>query len=164
MVTEDRLARFLPTLRVISATLETLPSAWVITGSLGFALQGSTVDVGDIDLQTDQRGALEIECRLATFSKRRVVFSQSDRIQSFFGGLEIEGVQVEIMGDLQKRLPDGAWESPVEVACRRLWVEYLGLRLPAMDLEYEYEAYRILGRVERARLLREWLDVHPKDS
>lgn len=33
---------------------------WVLTGSLAFALQKIPVDVHDIDIQTDERGAHEI--------------------------------------------------------------------------------------------------------
>ena len=155
-------SRFLPVLEVISAGLEGMPEPWAITGSLGFALQGVQVEVHDMDLQTSQAGALEIERRLAAYSKRAVVFSEAERIRSYFGSLEVQGVTVEIMGDLQKRMPDGSWEAPVDVSELRLWVETSGLRLPVMDLEYEYQAYRILGRFERAALLREWLDAHPR--
>jgi len=40
----------------------------------------------------------------------------SEHIRSHFGILKIEGVKVEIMGALQKRLDGQRWESPVEVA------------------------------------------------
>jgi len=66
------------------------------------------------------------------------------------------------MGDLQKRMPDGSWEAPVDVSVYRRWVEAAGMTLPVMDPEYEYLAYRILGRIEKAQMLREWLDRQPK--
>ncbi len=152
---------FLSAVRAISAGLQDLPFPWAITGSLGFALQGSEVTVHDIDLQTSQEGAFEIERRFAPESRRKVAFSQADRIRSYFGALEIAGLKVEIMGALQKRMPDGSWEDPVDVSTHRVWVETDGLKLPVMDLEYEYLAYRILGRIEKAQVLREWLDAHP---
>ncbi len=158
------LSRFLPAIRVISAGLEGMTEPWAITGSLGFALQGSGVEIHDIDLQTSQAGAFDIERHLSAFSKKAVVFSEAEQIRSYFGSLEIGGIKVEIMGSVQKRLPDGTWEAPVDVSPLRAWIDYAGLRLPAMDLEYEYQAYRILGRIERAALLREWLDAHPGHS
>jgi hypothetical protein len=31
------------------------------------------------------------------------------------------------------------------------------MHLPVLDLEYEYEAYMKMGRVEKAMLLKEWI-------
>jgi hypothetical protein len=154
-------AAFLSAVRAIAAGLQELPFPWAITGSLGFALQGSEAIVNDIDLQTSQEGAFEIERRFTPESRRKVAFSQADRIRSYFGAIEIAGLKVEIMGALQKRMPDGSWEDPVDVSAHRVWVEMVGLKLPVMDLQYEYLAYRILGRIEKAQVLREWLDAHP---
>jgi hypothetical protein len=152
---------FLSAIRTLAAGLEGMASPWAITGSLGFALQGSESSVHDIDLQTDQAGAFEIERRFMQASRRKIAFSQADRIRSYFGALEIADLQVEIMGALQKRMPDGSWEDPVDVTMHRIWVQTAGLMLPVMNPEYEYLAYRILGRIEKAQVLREWLDSHP---
>jgi hypothetical protein len=137
---------------------------WAITGSLGFALQGLEVDVHDVDLQTDRAGAYEIERRFSPYIVRPVAFSESKRIRSHFGALEIKGVKVEIMGELQKRLPDGRWEDPVDVALHRRWVAWEGIRLPVLSLEYEYQAYRIMGRNEKAEMLRKWMEKRKKDD
>jgi hypothetical protein len=163
-MTELSYQRFLPVVQKLCHGLADLPDAWAITGSLGFALQGAEVQVHDVDLQTNQAGAFEIARRFAEFSVRPVAFSQAERIRSYFGALELDGDPVEIMGDLQKRMPDGSWEDPVDVAGYRRWVEVDGLRVPVLDLEYEYLAYRILGRIEKAQMLREWLDTHPQAS
>jgi hypothetical protein len=71
--------------------------------------------------------------------------------------LLIDGITVEIMGDVQKRLEDGSWEPPVDIRPYIRMVEVEGLRLPVLSLEYEYRAYLALGRVERAEMLRRWL-------
>jgi len=136
---------------------EPLPT-WVITGSLGFALQGMAIDVRDVDLQTDADGAYEIERRLSRYSVRRVAFSGTDRIRSHFGALEIDGIQVEIMGALQKFLPEGRWEEPVDVSSHRRWVDWEGLRLPVLSIAYELQAYTIMGRTGRADRLKQWLE------
>ena len=54
------------------------------------------------------------------------------------------GVKVEIMGALQKKSPDGTWESPVEVERHREFVPFEGMRLPMMSLRHEELAYRKL--------------------
>jgi hypothetical protein len=144
-------------LQIITARLEGCPQPWVITGSLGMALQAVPVEVHDIDLQTDQDGAYEIERRLFRFVKKPVRYKASERIRSYLGELEIDGVKVEIMGAIQKRLDDRVWEDPVEVERYRHWITVDGMRVPVLSLEYEQQAYLRLGKVEKAELLRQWL-------
>ncbi len=131
---------------------------WAITGSLGFALHGIPVAVHDIDVQTDREGVYLIERCFADCVVRPVEFCTTERIRSHFGMLCVDGVKVEIMGDIQKRLPDGEWDEPPDLPAytKRLLVE--GMSVPVLTLVYEHEAYLRLGRIERAQLLRAWLD------
>jgi len=131
---------------------------WAVTGSLGMALQGVPLPVHDIDLQTDKEGALGIARLFAEYVVNPVTLRESEHIRSYFGVLEIDGIKVEIMGNLQKHLGEQEWEYPVQVELYRRWVEYGGLKIPVLDLEYEYQAYLKMGRLERAALLRQWLD------
>ena len=63
--------RFLGILRKICTVLENCRINWVITGSLGMILQGMDLEIHDIDIQTDQRGAYAIEsCFSETHSVR----------------------------------------------------------------------------------------------
>ena len=47
---------------------------WVLTGSVGLALQGMPLEPRDVDVQTDAAGAYEIERRLAAYTTRPVAF------------------------------------------------------------------------------------------
>ena len=149
---------YLNVLRQIHARLSNTDVNWVVTGSLGFALQGVPVQPNDIDLQTDKAGAYAIESLFSDVVTRRVKFSATERIKSHFGALQIDSIQVEIMGDIQKRGADGVWEEIVDPARYRLMVEVDGMLVPVLSLEYEYEAYLKFGRTERAKMLRRWLD------
>jgi len=92
----------------------------------------------------------------------------AERIRSYYGALMMDGIEVEIMGDIQKRMPDGSWEEPVDIERHKTYVEVDGMRVPVLTLEYEYEAYKHLGRADKAAILREWLhgaresSDHPK--
>jgi hypothetical protein len=121
------------------------------------ALQGIPVEVHDIDIQTDKDGAYEIENCFAEYVVQPVRYSESERIRSHLGVLEIDGIRVEIMGDIQKHLGNQTWEEPVKVERYRHWVEVGGMLIPVLSLEYEYQAYLKLGRVEKAEMLRSWL-------
>ncbi|MBN1440298.1 MAG: hypothetical protein JW929_12900 [Anaerolineales bacterium] len=151
--------KFSAVLRILYPPLQKKPvPIWAITGSLGFALQGMQVEVHDVDLQTDRAGAYEIERRFSSYVVRPAAFSGTERIRSHFGALEINGIKVEIMGDLQKRLPDGHWEDPVDVRRHLRRILWGGMNLPVLSMEYEYQAYRMLGREEQAERLRKWMD------
>ncbi len=149
---------YLNVLCQIHARLSNTDVNWVVTGSLGFALQGVPVQPNDIDLQTDKAGAYEIEHLFSDVVIRKVRFSTTERIKSHFGALQIDGIEVEIMGDIQKRGADGVWEEIVDPARYKRTVEIDGMLVPVLSLEYEYQAYLKFGRVERAKMLRKWLD------
>ena len=149
---------YLNVLRQIHVRLSNTDVNWAVTGSLGFALQGVPVQPNDIDIQTDKVGAYAIESLFSDIVIRKVEFSATERIKSHFGALQIDGIQVEIMGDIQKRGADGVWEEIVDPARYRLMVESDGMLVPVLSLEYEYQAYLKFGRTERAKMLRRWLD------
>jgi hypothetical protein len=151
---------FLEPLQIIHARLQDCNAVWAITGSLSMALQGLDLPVHDIDLQTDTSGAYEMERLFSEYLRESVHFWQSPRIRSHFGRLEILGVQVEIMGDIAKSLDGVEWEAPTDVVANRCWVDWQDLHLPVITLEHEYHAYLFMGRLEKAELLKKWLDAH----
>jgi hypothetical protein len=146
-------------LRKLDARLAETDINWALTGSTSFALQGVPVEPNDIDIQTDANGAYAIEQLFPEFITRKVAFSATDRIRSHFGALEIDGLKVEIMGDIEKRLDDDTWQAPPDLNQHRQFVDVAGMRIPVLSLEYETEAYRIMGRIERAAMLRVFLDT-----
>ena len=152
---------YLDVLRMLDARLSGAGIVWVVTGSLGFALQGVPVTPHDIDLQTDAGGAYAIARLFSEYVVRPVAFSSTATIRSHFGALAIAGIIVEIMGDIQKRSTDGSWEPPVDLERHRREVELDGMQISVLSLPYEREAYRTLGRVATVHLLEAWLEAHP---
>jgi hypothetical protein len=148
---------YLEVLRKLHAELAGGPVTWVVTGSCGFALQGAPVEPHDIDIQSNESGVYEIERRFSEFSVKKVTFSATDRMRSHFGALSINGIKVELMGDIQKRLEDGDWEAPVNLEKYKQVVVVEGMALPVLSLAYEHTAYLKLGRIHKAEMLREWL-------
>lgn len=147
-------------LLVLIDLLAGLEQPWVVTGSTGMALQGVPLEAHDIDLQTDAAGAYAIGQRLSAFVVTPVHERISPRIRSHFGVFVIDGVTVEVMGAVQK-LIDGLWEASVTVEEHRRWFLLEGQTVPVLSLVYEEQAYRAFGRIERAELLRRWLDDNP---
>lgn len=149
---------YLLVLRKICEKLQNTDVNWVVTGSLAFALQGARIEPHDIDIQTDQRGAYEIEHLLSEFVVEKVTFSSSESIRSHFGVLMIDGIKVEVMGDIQKRSERGDWGAPVDLEHHKRFIEVGRMQVPVLSLEYEYQAYLKLGRIDEAQMLRRLLD------
>lgn len=127
------------------------------------ALQGMDIEVHDIDIQTDQRGAYEIESLFSEHVVKAVYYKISERIRSHFGILEIEGVRVEIMGDVQKLLENQTWEEPINIEQYRHWISFQGMQVPVLSLEYEHQAYQGMRRFEKAEKIKNWLEENRKN-
>jgi hypothetical protein len=148
---------YLKVLRIIESRLQNSNCNWVVTGSLGIALQGVPVAAHDIDIKTDKVGAYGIEGLFSEFVTKKVAFSTAERIRSHWGGLVIKGIQVDIIGDVQMRLENGTWEGPVDLESYKQFVEFAGMEVPVLSLAYEYQAYLKLGRLDKAELLGKWV-------
>jgi hypothetical protein len=139
--------------------LEGVPDVdWALTGSTSFALQSVPVEPDDVDVQTDGAGVRAIEESFSDAVAESIEYGDSDRMRSYLGALELEAVEVELVGELRKRDADGGWDKPVDVIDHREYIDWRDYEVPVLSLEYEATAYERLGREERAALLREHAD------
>ena len=144
--------------RVLHYLLEHIPPKeylWVLTGSAGLRLQGVDVSVDDLDLQTNRESIYVMEKRLNKFVKVTVHPWESEHTLSLHGQAEIDGVIVELLGDMKHCQPGGAWENPVEIESTWIWVTWHENEVPVFPLEFEAQAYEKMGRSEKADLIRE---------
>ncbi len=148
-------------LRKICERLSGADVNWVVTGSLSLAIRGVAVEPHDIDIQTDRQGAYEIERLLSEFVTRKVELSSSEsaRIRSHFGALVVDEITVEIMGDIEHLLEEGTWEPPPDLNAHKQFVEIAGMRIPVLSVEYEYQAYLKLGRLDKAQRYKQALEA-----
>lgn len=137
---------------------------WALTGSLGHCLQGVPLEIHDIDVQTDEGGAYKVAELFKEAVVKPVTWRSGEGVRSHFGELCLHGVTVEVMGALQKRLPDGSWELPVDVSVHCVFVDFQGRQVPVMSLAYEWRAYERLGRIERATLLKRYATARPQHA
>lgn len=157
-------SQYIKVLMKIYEKLHKSAVSWVVTGSLNFALHGLPVEVHDIDIQTDRKGAYEIEHLFSEFMTKKITYRVSRHIRSYFGVFTLDNITVEIMGDIQKKLKDGTWEKPVNVNNYREVINFEGMEIPVLSLEYEQKAYRQLGRIGKVKLLKNHLKSHNRKS
>lgn len=124
-------------IEVFRILLDNIPEStkWAIDGSTSLRLQGVDLVPNDIDILTDEAGAYEIENSLKVYVVKGVKHSFNDKYDSHFGALQIDGVKVEIMGDLRV-YRNGEWTEmqntkTVEVEKVRI----SGMELPVVSLK-----------------------------
>ena len=146
-----------PHTKVLSLLLERVnpvENLWVLTGSAGLRLQGVDLCVHDLDLQTDAKAIYLLEERLAEFMRVPVHVWESEHTLSYHGQAEINGLQVELLGDMRHRRLDGSWDAPQGIKSILIWVESNGLQIPVLSLAHEAQAYERMGRIQKAELIR----------
>jgi predicted nucleotidyltransferase len=133
-------------LNVIHRVLKDQNIEWVLVGSTSLALQGVKVDPKDIDILTDKKGAYKVAELLREYEIQPVTFSRSELFASHFGKFNIQGVQVEIMGDLEI-LTHGSW---INMTADRLQSKHkckIGdVEVPVSSLEKQFEFYKKSSR------------------
>jgi hypothetical protein len=142
---------------VLSLLVARLPPAenlWALTGSAGLRLQGMDISVHDLDLQTDAETIFLLENKLTEFMKVPVHVWETEYTFSYHGQAEINGLQVELLGDVRHRGNGGRWELPVNIKSVLVWVEWRGLKIPVLALVHEALAYEKMGRIQKAELIR----------
>nr|WP_216624894.1 hypothetical protein [Paenibacillus foliorum] len=81
-----------------------------------------------------------------------VSYSSNGFIRSHFGKLFVDGMDVEIIGDIEK-LVDGQWERTPHLNNIKRFIHVNDMRLPVLSLDYEADAYRKIGRIEKAEII-----------
>ena len=118
-----------------------------IVGGASIVLNGVLQPVKDLDIETNQDGAYRFQELFYAHMLTPVSLSESEMYRSHFGRFEIEGVPVEVMGDLQRRAGQGwvpTWANTENS------VDLEGVEVRVSSLEEETLAYIRRGRLERA--------------
>ena len=150
---------YLTALRNLYNRLEETDIVWALTGSLGLAIKGIPLTPHDIDIQTDRAGVYEFARIFADDLVQKPFFWESEHTQSWVAKFEMDGIQVEVMGDMRHRDEDGGWDEPPNLAALRLYIQVAEMRVPTLSLDFEEEAYRSMGRYDKASLIGQYLRI-----
>ena len=117
-----------------------------VVGSTCLALHGVPLTPGDIDVETDAAGAYRIQALWPDAVVDPVILCEELTYRTHLGHLSIDGVPVEIMGQVERREGD-VWVSTA--ASTETVLELDGVPVPVAWLEEEALAYVRRGRLER---------------
>ena len=147
LLVAGRKPRWRAVLRRFAHRLNQAGISYKIVGGTSLALHGVPVGVRDIDVETSAAGAYRVEGLWADYVVQPVQLLESATYRSHLGRLSIDGVVVEVMGDIQR--PDGdSWTSTA--ALTKTMVSLDGEPVPVPWLEEEILAYVRRGRLARA--------------
>jgi ubiquinone/menaquinone biosynthesis C-methylase UbiE len=134
----------------ISRQLDEAGIRYKVVGGTVPALYGVDAPVNDIDLETDAEGAYRFQELLAHSQARAVqpvAFCEGEYYRSHLGRFDVDGVMVEVMGDLHRR--EGPDWTPTAAATEAT-LELDGVPVSVPWLEEETLAYIRRGRLDRA--------------
>jgi S-adenosylmethionine-dependent methyltransferase len=141
--------RWRPVLLEIARGLGEANVRYTVVGGTSLALHGLPLPVKDLDLETDPGGAYQFAALFETHVVEPVALKEGRLYRSHFGRFDFDGVQVEIMGRLERREGEG-W-VPTEVVNTES-IDLEGTPVRVSWLEEELLAYIRRGRLDRAAL------------
>jgi hypothetical protein len=94
-------------LGLLHDTLSPVSKNWMLIGSASLYLHGLPVNPQDIDVLCDTATAIKFEARLSSYRIETNITSGKDKFRSHFSQYIINGIPVEVMGDLLVNTPTG---------------------------------------------------------
>lgn len=122
---------------------------WAIRGTASLKLQDIDMGVDDIDLICDRETSEFINSEFKKEIIKKIEFSESDKFKSYFGQLVIDGILVEVMGELQIKKVNGEWSSVYSAKDDEINEVELGsekVRVKVTKPEIELKASAEMGR------------------
>jgi len=129
---------------------------WCLSGSAGLLLQGMDVKVHDLDIQVHLDHIFKVENELSQYMISPVQVLETGYIRSLDGKASINGVEVDLIADMQVQDSSGTWHNMVDFGQKK-WLAWQGENLPVIPLALEAQIYKELGRKEKFNLVSEFL-------
>lgn len=134
-------------LRRLAGELGRAGLEYKVAGGASAALHGVWLPVKDLDLEMGAEQVYRFQQLYQGYVTQPVALSESDQFRSYFGKFEIEGVKIDVMGDLQRW--EGERWQPTWTRTLDL-IDLEGTPVRVSWLEEETLAYIRRGRLERA--------------
>lgn len=135
------------TLRNIASELNNAGVSYTVVGGASIVLQGISIPLKDIDIETNRSGAYRFQELFQAYTLEPVGLKESETYRSYYGRFIIDGVLVEILGDILRR--EGSQWIPTSCSTQTI-IKHNGIPIVCSWLEEETLAYIRRGRMNRA--------------
>jgi len=136
-------------LEIIALTLNAEKMNFKVVGGTVAALYGISTPVKDIDIELSAEDSYRFQELFAGYLIEPISLSDNGEHRSHFGKFEINGIPVDIMGDLHRR-EEGRWIPTYTLTRAALKLNGIAIHVPW--LEEETLAYIRRGKMKRAGL------------
>jgi hypothetical protein len=126
---------------------------WRLTGSSNLCLQNIPVVPKDIDILVFSEDATKVQSVLASYCKEPLQYRESSQFRSFFGKFAINDIDIEIMSNVEI-MKNGKWHIITALNSEPILIKIGDLSIPCVSLKDEYKGYVLMGRVEKAELIK----------
>lgn len=140
------------TLRAIIKSLNCIKGKWAITGGANHYIRGIIPYINDLDIITSAETGRKIADQLDAYLVKDYIYTESEKIRSFFGMFEVNQLPIDLMGD-PVNLVDSTWVSNPYWIDNIEFFNFSGIDVPLTTLDYEMYIYKILGNTERENVL-----------
>lgn len=138
---------------------------WILVGGASRVLQGVQESTKDIDILTDEKTAYEIDKIFSDYAKKKMAFSEQGPFVSHFGVYEVDGMVVEVMGDLKLKNNDIVYSMEIgRMEEYGRTVEVGGKKILVEPLEEAVVAGLVLGRISQSEKIARFLETHGFDD
>lgn len=154
---EERSLNIISVLKKLARIFEENYIDYCIVGSTSLFLEGLPVEPSDIDVLTTKNSALKIDELLSPYRLVECKLRESEDFRSYFGRYRIDGIDVEVMGELQYRKND-RWSVPFTPSTIK--TKYVSLndgKIRIAELEETYKFCKEIGREETCKIIEEYL-------
>jgi len=149
--TNKTLETIMQSLKTIISKLEKTNINWCLVGSLSLYLQDVKIKPNDIDILTDKEGAYKFSNIFKEFERQKVKFRKSDIFYSHYGKFLINGIEVEVMGDLSIFI-DGKWVGDIRNRLNsKKVIKYNELEIPVSPLKEQLDSYEKMNRTKDSK-------------
>ncbi|MFC2064314.1 ATP-binding cassette domain-containing protein [Chloroflexota bacterium] len=147
---------FSEALKVLFELVPPVKFNWSLSGSAGLKIRGINIPIHDLDIQCSLDHIYQIERKLKKYMKSPVQPLTTGRIRSLLGKARIDGIDIDLIAQMQVEDEEGQWEDLVDLYQKK-WMDWQGFQLPVLPLEMEIQIYTALGRESRAQQIQAFL-------
>lgn len=140
------------TLGLLHDTLSPVSKKWMLIGSASLYLQGFPVNPQDIDILCDTATAIKFEALLSDHRIETKITSGKDKFSSRFSQYVINGIPVEIMGDLLVNTTT-EWVNLWEMITEPQTVQLNGHNYLIPNIQDQLKIYTLFGREKDQAIL-----------